>query len=214
MKPWEKNKTLYEDCGGFDNYNTTAETAELILRGYLPHFMNKIICCPCDSENSEIVKWLKTNTNSKIIYFADKDFNSEEAHAIMLKCDMIVTNPPFSIKQYRPLHIWCQENNKDFFLFCGQAELKDMKLLNITYTYKPKRGNRYSFTRDDGRITYAATYVYSNIKPPYRFRHPTKDYKHGDIVPLTSVLYFDKDDTEFSLINIPGKYVRVKCEKR
>lgn len=50
------------------------------------------ILCPFDSENSEFVKYAKEN-NYNVIYDI-RDFCSDNKY----KCDYIITNPPFSIK--------------------------------------------------------------------------------------------------------------------
>lgn len=50
------------------------------------------ILCPFDSENSEFVKYAKEN-NYNVIY-GMRDFCSDNKY----KCDYIITNPPFSIK--------------------------------------------------------------------------------------------------------------------
>lgn len=47
-----------------DEFYTLYEECELIFRPIVKDLMNKKIHCPADSEDSNIVKWLKENTNS------------------------------------------------------------------------------------------------------------------------------------------------------
>lgn len=120
MKAWEKDRK----DKNFNEFYTLYEECELIFRPLVDMLQNLHIHCPCDDEDSNIVKWLKKNTNSYITFsgLPDVDMNSQEAKELMLEADMVITNPPFSMKHWRPFFIWLNdvyvnEYHKDYFIF-------------------------------------------------------------------------------------------------
>lgn len=53
---------------------------------------------------SDVEYLLKNNNNSLTLLIGDGDFRSEECLALLNECDIVVTNPPFSLmKEYIPL---------------------------------------------------------------------------------------------------------------
>ena len=84
-------KTINNITNNFysDEWYTSEATAKLAIEK-LKIGRGKIILCPFDSEKSEFVKQLqKENT----VLFGMRDFLETN-----YKCDYIITNPPFSIK--------------------------------------------------------------------------------------------------------------------
>ena len=82
---------------------------------------DKIVYCPCDSEESAFVKYFKETDNCKeLIYTSDDMFTHED---LFRKADVIVTNPPFSLatKMFDKLII---PNNKDFIMIEQNTFLK------------------------------------------------------------------------------------------
>lgn len=83
-----------EGCG--DEYYTPDYVVEILLP-YLKKTNYKTIWCPCDKEHSEYVKILNKN-GYKVIYShieTGEDFLEYEPEE---EYDIIITNPPFSIK--------------------------------------------------------------------------------------------------------------------
>lgn len=100
-----KNKSLGDEC------YTRIEDVEKCLSLY--DLSDKVVYCPCDSEDSSFVKYFKETNNCKeLIYTSDDMFTHED---LFRKADVIVTNPPFSLgtKMFDELII---PNNKDFII--------------------------------------------------------------------------------------------------
>lgn len=114
----------------FNEFYTTKEQCNIIFDEMIPiinkqeHKKYLQVCCPCDSEQSEIPKYLIEHTNWSIDYFGDLDVNSEEARERMRKADVIITNPPFKISEWRPFVEWLIANNKKFFIWGSSVNVK------------------------------------------------------------------------------------------
>lgn len=242
MKPWEKSSK----DPLFNEFYTTKKQCEIIFNEMIPIIneqtnKDKIsICCPCDGEQSEIPKYLLEHTNWSIDYFGDLDFNSEEARERMLKADVIITNPPFRMKEWRPFVEWLIANNKKFFIWgpiLSSGSQKTLKLIldhGMIYMLKIHTSNMYMYNRPDGVQKHAVIVFYTSYKvsilkydyipvnePQYYNGIPVYDktknvplnYKDWMYVPVTSIGYlqpFEIDDTKRG---VPGKYVRV-CIRR
>lgn len=89
-------KKIYEPQPGFQEAYSTTEMCNEAFTPLIDKLQNKKICCPVDSDESAIVKWLKENTNSEIINFCNKDITKKTAQNIMKKCDIVITDPPFN----------------------------------------------------------------------------------------------------------------------
>lgn len=86
-----------------DEFYTRKEDVENCLKYF--DFSDKIVYCPADGEESEFVIYLKGKCK-ELIYTSD-DFRTH--FDLFQKADIIVTNPPFSLK-------------KTFFEFIKKAE--------------------------------------------------------------------------------------------
>jgi hypothetical protein len=102
----------------YDEYYTTKEHVELIFEYYIPkgYLKDKIVYSFCDSEESEFVKYIKAHKDElqykEYIYTSD-DYNTH--YDVFEKCDVIITNPPFSKlnKEIIPILNKCK---KKFFI--------------------------------------------------------------------------------------------------
>ena len=244
-KPWEKSSK----CPTFNEFYTLYENCELIFRDLIPIINEQTkpkndtltVCCPCDSEKSNIVKWLQDNTDWKIVYFGDKDVNSEEARAIMLEADIIITNPPFSLNVWKPFMTWLIENSKNFFVFGPILQSGSQKLAknvfkhSYLYSVKSHKSIAWKYdTLNDGR-KYANTIFYTNYDVPYldyEYKEPNKpietyegipvfdytknipkDYYDWMYVPCTSPRYIKHFELDDTKRGVPGKYNRY-CIRR
>lgn len=72
-----------------DEYYTRAEDVAKILADF--HLSNYTVYCPCDSDKSEWVKYLKGNCK-ELIYTSDDWHNHLD---LIEEADYIITNPPF-----------------------------------------------------------------------------------------------------------------------
>lgn len=244
-KPWEKNSK----DPTFNEFYTLYESCELIFRDLLPIIEKQTkvtdnvltICCPCDSEKSNIVKWLKDNTDWNIIYFGDKDVNSEEARNIMLEADVIITNPPFSMRVWRPFMTWLINNKKNFFIFgplMPTSSRKSAKLIyehSYVYTVPSHKSNMWKYATINDGNQYAATIYYTNYNVPYldydykepkesielyegipvynRTNNIPKDYKGWMYVPVTAITYIKDFELDDTKKNVTCKYTRY-CIRR
>ena len=243
MKPWLKNS----NDPLFNEFYTTREQCEVIFDEMIPIIneqtnKDKItVCCPCDSEQSEIPKYLAEHTNWLIDYFGDLDMNSEEARERMFNADVIITNPPFKLSEWRPFAEWLIANKKQFFIFGPILAHRNKKLLKLitqhTMTFKPKnhKANMYNYKCPDGSLQrIALTQYYTTYKVPiyeYKYR-PINDiqyfnnipvydrvnnippnYNDWMYVPVTSIVYLQPVEIDETKKDVPNKYVRV-CVRR
>ena len=90
-----------------DEFYTLYEDVKFELDHYLDQFKNKIIYCPCDTENSAFVKYfleLEAKGLIKELLYTSlqngTDFLSDAAIDGYKHSDIVITNPPFSL--FRP----------------------------------------------------------------------------------------------------------------
>jgi hypothetical protein len=130
-----------------DEFHTKLEDIEKELQYYTDCFNDKLVYCNCDDyRNSNFFEYFKKNfdnlkikklisscyikdgngivtmydgNNTKVIKLkGDGDFRSEECIKILEKCDVVVTNPPFSL--FREYIEKLMEYNKKFLIIGSQ----------------------------------------------------------------------------------------------
>lgn len=168
----QKNKdnefyTRYDDVKFFVENSQLAE-----------YFKNKIIYCPCDTDQSNIVKYLKDNQLrlgiKEIINTSDDYYSHEDLYE---KCDVVFTNPPFTgiVKWLKWL------NSRDIKYVCwypmmGMYSLKDMEIIKSVLLYAGDHGYKAAtmignilydechslFERPDGTQKAVGIYLISN----------------------------------------------------
>lgn len=159
-----------------DEYYTLYEEVKEIFERYIPieELKDKIIYCPCDSDESNFVIYLKEHKDDiqykELIYTSD-DFNTHLD--LFEKCDIIITNPPFSkiIKEFIPI---LKKVNKKFFIFGSIASM-------IKFFYKfdedikfQRHYPYYSFKRPDGSYNLVPyVYIYNLENVPINFKEKT-----------------------------------------
>ena len=105
----------------YDEYYTSYANVYHIFNEYLPkeYLKDKIIYLPCDSDESNFTIYLKEHKDElqykELINTAD-DYNTH--YDLFEKCDVVITNPPFSklLLEFIPILNRCK---KDFFIFGG-----------------------------------------------------------------------------------------------
>lgn len=135
-----------------DEFYTYYEDIEKEVSNYKDYLRDKTIFLPCDDENSQFFKFFSdhfteyglkriiatckkeigpgsmvgTNGNATVIgeLKGDGDFRSEEVNEILEECDIVITNPPFSM--FRAFVSWIMKYNKQFLIIGSQN----------AYTYK------------------------------------------------------------------------------
>lgn len=144
-----------------DEYYTSYKDVDNELSRYIEYFNGKNIYCPCDSKESNIVKWLQDNTTANITYSNDNFFN----HANLFKAsDIIITNPPFSF--FKSAFEFFRSYEKDMFLICPLNSIRNSFLNNLII-----RGNVYidrpckQFERPDGSKKEILSLWISTVNP-------------------------------------------------
>lgn len=136
---YSKQKNKYDEY--YTQRNEIEEIFEKII-GY-EFLKDKIIYCPCDSEESEFVKYLNEKKDEikykEFIYTAD-DFNT---HVDLIEyADLVITNPPFSKvrREYFPLML---KHAKYYFFFHSIGSMYIYKDYNVKIY---QRAKHYKFS--------------------------------------------------------------------
>lgn len=152
---------------GNDEFYTKREDVEKELPQYSEFFNGKSIYCPCDGPQSQIFQWFRDNFQSLglndlvatsfsfngqgyIIYIdhdgnshagnlqGDGDFRSEECQRLMSKCDIVVTNPPFTL--FSDIVNQCQKYGKKFLLLGNKNAASTKAVFSLMKTGEVKYG--------------------------------------------------------------------------
>lgn len=243
MKPWQKNSS----DSAFNEFYTTKEQCDIIFSEMVPIIYQQNdckplkVCCPCDGEQSEIVKYFKLFCPDwELDYFGDLDFNSEEARERMLKADVIITNPPYRMKEWKPFIKWLITNKKQFFIWgpllsCSSKLLKYVTEHAYIYIHKHHKHNVWMYNRPDGSQKSAITFFYTSYKVPileYKYKPAKEEQSYNNIpvydrlynipldymewmyVPITSIGYLQPFEIDGTKSMVPGKYARVCLRRR
>ena len=120
-----------------DEYYTPYNTVEFIFKKIIKDKVtDKIIYCNCDNENSNFVKYLENNKDElkyKDLWFTSDDYKNH--FDLMTKCDIIITNPPFSLfrTEYFPNIL---QTGKEYFLIAPKTVFTSVKYLKLIYVDK------------------------------------------------------------------------------
>lgn len=198
-----------------DEFYTNYETVESIISEYKEDLVGKIIYCNCDHEWSNFVKYFKNNKDVisyKEFYhtgltdefvFGDYnvgDFRNKDSIELLKKCDVVITNPPFSlltewyklVKQYNKKFIVLAPNT-----FISRKEVRsDFYNKKIFINTESTRACDRKFKRPDGNLAEIKCYPHTNIKKiDYNYRDTThkvfmkdcgyKFYDGTDILAIT-----------------------------
>lgn len=197
----------FNNAKGGDEFYTYMKDIEKELSNY--KFNNKIVYCNCDNPSkSNFYKYFKENFKSlgiKLLYstyYSDEPeltiFNgdTEEKHKIksgdfrdntdiLKKCDIVVTNPPYSNSLPIELIKLCIKYNKDF-LFLGP-----LHLITNKYIFQLFKENKLNL----------------GINAVNRFYGVNNEYKRAPTCWYTSI-YIEKPKMQFT-----QKYSEDKYEK-
>ena len=110
MKWSNYRKKDLRDGKARDEFYTRREDIDLMLPEW--DLSDKIVYCPADSDESEFVKYFKQPGKCKELIYTSDDFRTHED--LIERCDIVVTNPPFSVKTV--LRDLIVKYKKDFIL--------------------------------------------------------------------------------------------------
>lgn len=125
-------------------------------------FKDKIIYCPCDTDESNFVKFFKDNKDfygyKKLLYTSINDgvsFDSDYCKELMKKCDIVVTNPPFSM--FRQFYKQLLDLGKDFIILGPSTAINYEEVFNSIKDEKVFIGESISnghtkFIKPDGSL--------------------------------------------------------------
>lgn len=115
-----------------DEFYTRYDDIEKELIHYKDQLKGKIIYCNCDTPESNFVKFfndVKDEWGIKEVLHSSLDegisYNSPQARELLAKCDVVITNPPFSKTRAEYLPLLIESGKK--FLFIGNLNLATMK---------------------------------------------------------------------------------------
>jgi hypothetical protein len=176
-----------------DEFYTSYETVETIISEYKEDLVGKIVYCNCDHEWSNFVKYFQNNKDVigyKEFYhtgltdefvFGDYnvgDFRNADSIELLKKCDVVITNPPFSlliewyklVKQYDKKFIFLAPNT-----FLSRKEVRsDFYNKKIFINARSSRECDRNFKRPDGSLAEVKCYPHTNIKKiDYNYRDTT-----------------------------------------
>ena len=138
-----------------DEFYTLLNDIEKELQHY--DFKDKVVYCNCDNETSNFVKYFKDNKES--LGYKDfhcsglpQSFDSQESIELLKKCDVVVTNPPFSL--FREFVKLLTEHNKDFILVGNMNAISYKDCFSLIKADKMWLGvnSVNSFLQPDGSI--------------------------------------------------------------
>jgi len=166
--------------GNGDEYYTPKYVVEILIP-YLKDKNIKTIWCPCDKDWSWFVKVFQDNDFNVIYSHIDdeKDFLVYEPRE---EYDIIITNPPFSIKN--KILQRCLDLNKPFILLLSATCIQSASLINIISKCK-----KFNFIMFDKRISY------SGDRPPFPSWYFTND------ILDSNKFYIYKEDPKTMLNN-------------
>ena len=83
-----------------DEYYTQYADVEAELSHYVDYFRDKVVYCNCDEPDSAFVEYMRHQPIKKLLRSSlaeGVDFRSDKALGLLGECDVVVTNPPFSL---------------------------------------------------------------------------------------------------------------------
>lgn len=198
-----------------DEFYTQYKDIEKECQHYVEHLKDQWIYLPCDDEDSNFWKYFIDHFNeyglkrltathinldgtpsyrldydglevSKTSLNGNGDFRSEECTKIKNECDMVITNPPFSL--FREFIKWLQDNTLQIkkFLIIGSSNAiryKDIfPFLKNREVFVHSANDTISFTMffitDSGEIKSTSSIWFTNLNRDYVYRDLKLDKKY------------------------------------
>ena len=182
------NRSLINCRRKYDEYYTRYEHVNDIFKRFIPieELKDKIIYCPCDSDKSNFVIYLKEHKDDiqykELIYTSD-DYNTHLD--LFEKCDIIITNPPFSkiIKEFIPI---LNKVNKKFFILGAKLSIAAyVTKLKCDVKFVDVKGKDYFdfIMPEDVNLPNCPSYIYiSNMNIKNYHKEPKFDKEEKNMV--------------------------------
>lgn len=177
-----------------DEFFTLYDDIKAELSHYKEYLKNKIIYCNCDQPSSNFVKFLnnvKEEWRIKDVWHTSIQegisYDSPQAKEMLAKCDVVISNPPFSKTRLEYIPLLMQSGKQ--FLFIGNLNMATYKevfplirdgKMWCGYTF-PK-----SFTQPDGSQKKFGNIVWWTnlpVKKEFRLNPDVKYYGNEDKYP-------------------------------
>lgn len=135
------------------------------VEGLKEYVKDKILYLPCDTEESNIYKYLINNKEElqiKEILRTSDDYYKH--HDLYRKADIVITNPPFSLMN-KDILPFLEKYNKKFCLFWTVLSYCYRELMNFD-RYKVLELAKYNlekYLRPDGSFSEVQSIVFTNI---------------------------------------------------
>lgn len=175
-----------------DEFYTLYETVSNELIHYKDELRGKIIYCNCDTNESNFVKFLndvKEELGIKEVIHTSLqegvDFRSEESVEILKRCDVVISNPPFSLA--REYYKQILKYGKDYII------LVNLNFFSIDFVFDEIKNERAFLGKS---ITNGHT----------PFLRPDESTKEVSTFFLQSFKYFDKPDFKFHICEDDEEY--------
>jgi hypothetical protein len=193
-----------------DEFYTPLSSVEVIMGEYLDDLKDKIIYCNCDLEFSNFVKYFKDNKDAigykefyhtgltDIFDFGDYnvgDFRHKDSIELLKKCDVVITNPPFSIitQWYKLVKKYDKK-----FIFLAPPTFVSRKEVRRDFIDKKLFINAQSsricdrkFARPDGSSQEIKCYPHTNIK---KIKYAYRDTTHKVLMKNCDYKFYDGTD--------------------
>lgn len=188
-----------------DEYYTLYETVSNELVHYKDYLNGKIIYCNCDTADSNFVKFLNEVKEEwgikEVIHTSIQegvDFRSDESIEILKKCDVVISNPPFSLA--REYYKQILEYGKDYII------IVNLNFFTINFVFdeinneraflgKSIKNGKIHFLRQDGSIKQVTALFLQSFKyfdkPDFSF-YCSEDDEEYDYFDDTDILNVDK----------------------
>ena len=181
----EATRIFHKQGNKSDEYYTTIEEVEYIFNEVIKEdFNDKIIYCPFDSDNSAFVKYISEHKELgyKDLWWSSDDFKNHED--LIEKCDVIISNPPFSIlvKEILPMF---KKYNKKFFLFGS--------LIGVGAYIRTHNISEIKFIRRKN----------FGFKSPYKKLQKTS----GDLIHVANTIYLTNFNINENLYKVNNKFL-------
>ena len=188
-----------------DEFYTLYETVSNELIHYKDELRDKVIYCNCDTDESNFVKFLNDVKEEwgikEVIHTSLQDgvdFRSDESIDILKKCDVVISNPPFSLARE-----YCKQildYGKDYII------LVNLNFFSIDFIFDEIKNERAflgksitnghtSFLRPDGSTKQVSTFFLQSFKyfdkPNFKF-HICEDDEEYEYFDDTDYINVDK----------------------
>lgn len=236
-----------------DEFYTQYKDVEKECQHYVEHFKDQWIYLPCDSVESNFLKYFIDHFNeyglkrltathinldgtpsyrldyngSEVIKTPLKgngDFMSEECTKIKDECDIVITNPPFSL--FREFIKWLQGNTVQIkkFLVIGNTNSAQYQnifpLIKQNKIWSGTQSNMHFINANNELLKIPScwyTNLGNNMHTPinlYKHYNPNEypKYDNYDAINVDNILNIPNDYNDF--IGVPTTFVRKHCQEQ